>query len=345
MRLIILFLILFLFIPINASTVRNDGAYKLLINLDGSLQNPSFSPDGKLIIFTNFRNGYNNGPADLYTYNLETETLHLLVKDGSDNVNLPGHIWINNTIVFSSSRDPHDEIFRIDENGSPGDEIQITKRDNLVAYEPSFSKNGNYIAFESHELDKDNDGVIMKYRTDGIGEYVALTNKDINAKQPNFSPTYNIISYQKKTDGQWDIWIVNDDGTNNHQLTYGSGSKTDASYSPDGQWIIYSKEIQDTDAANIFRISINGTVTEQLTTYSGYDGAASLYKSQIVFESCAEDPDNSDGTSLWIRDIRKKLVSSYNIDEDRMSFYFPFREIIALMIVSKIIKRIILRVK
>ncbi len=35
---------------------RNDNAVKLEINLSGSLQNPAFSPDGKTIVFTRFRN-------------------------------------------------------------------------------------------------------------------------------------------------------------------------------------------------------------------------------------------------------------------------------------------------
>ena len=75
---------------------RTDNAVKLEIDLPGSIQNPAFSPDGKTIVFTHFRKGYNKIPSDLYTYNLETKKLNQLVTDGNSNVNLPGESWNNN---------------------------------------------------------------------------------------------------------------------------------------------------------------------------------------------------------------------------------------------------------
>jgi Tol biopolymer transport system component len=94
---------------------RNDNAFRVGINLNGSLQNPAWSPDGEHLLFTRFRKGYNEEPADLYIVDLNTSTVTQLVADGSGNVNLPGSVWnsTGNTIVFSSSRDPHDEIFGI----------------------------------------------------------------------------------------------------------------------------------------------------------------------------------------------------------------------------------------
>jgi tricorn protease-like protein len=127
-----------------ASYLRYDNAYKINIPIDGSKQNPAFSPDGKSIVFTRFRGGYNKEPADIMIINLETNEIDTLVMDGSANVNLPGACWnsLNNNIVFSSSREPHDEIYVIEDTGQPGDEIQVTERSDYMAYELHFPRRG-----------------------------------------------------------------------------------------------------------------------------------------------------------------------------------------------------------
>ncbi len=74
---------------------RTDNAYQVIINLSGSLQNPAWSPDGELLVFTQFVNGYNEEPANICTVNLETGEVRTLFSDGS---------WIAGLLYFSSTR-------------------------------------------------------------------------------------------------------------------------------------------------------------------------------------------------------------------------------------------------
>jgi TolB protein len=287
---------------------RHDDAGKLNISISGSLQNPAFSPNGDAIVFTRFRNGYNQEPADIMIFNLETGIVKTLIMDGSANINLPGSCWNsqNKSIVFSSSRDPHDEIYLIDDNGTPGGEIQITERSDYMAYEPTFSPDGEWIVFESHPLDVEDQGVIMKYKLDESLTYQELTNAADDCRQPNWSPSGGDILFQKYENGQWDIWIMKPDGSNKTKITSGDGDKTDACFTNDGEYIIYSCD-SDLEFANIYKISIEGGSPERLTNYDGYDGAPSISSdgSKLVFESYGGDPDDSDGTSIWIVEIKK----------------------------------------
>jgi len=307
-------LVLFFFLPSCDSPTDTDieqepevEASQLPLNVTGSLQNPAWSPDGEELLFTQFKNGYNMEPADLLIFNLEMDSLRLLISDGSGNINLPGTAWnsITKQIVFASTRDPHDEIFIIDEDGVPGMEWRVTDRENFVAYEPSFSPDGQWVVFESHELDVEGNGVIMKYKVDGSEDYIALTSTADDCRQPNWSAHGDQIVCQRVENGQWDLWVMNADGSNLHQITTGTGDKTDASFSSDGEWIVYSSDEGELEFANLFIIPVSGGASIRVTDYSGYAGAPSWSPdgSQIAFEASPGDPDDSAGTTLWLVDV------------------------------------------
>jgi len=288
-----------------ADDSRKDNAFQLNIELSGSLQNPAFSPNGNFILFTNFRNGYNQEPADLYTYNLQTKVLTTLVSNNYGNINLPGSVWNNSikSIIFSSSIGLHDEIYIIKENGLNGSEIQITNRENTVAYEPSFNPDGQWIVFESHPLDVEESGIITKYKIDGSSSYIQLTSSNSDCRQPNWSPAGDKILYQKFENNQWDIWIMDTDGTNQFKVTSGLGDKTDASFTHDGRYIVFSADFEF-EYANIYQISIAGGTPRRLSYYAGYDGAPSVSPddTKLVFESSDGDPDDSEGSTIWMID-------------------------------------------
>ena len=145
---------------------RDDGAVLIDIDEKGSHQNPAWSPDGQYIVFTKFKK-YNKEPAEIVRITLSGNTTTTLVSNGTGNVNLPGSCWNDSLgkIVFSSSREPHDEIYMITENGAAGSEEKITERTDKMAFEPSFSPDAAWIVFESHKTDEEGNGIITKYKT------------------------------------------------------------------------------------------------------------------------------------------------------------------------------------
>jgi TolB protein len=283
--------------------VRSDGAERLNISVNGSLQNPAWSPSGTELLFTSFHEGYNSEPADLIVFNTASGEGRILVSDKNGNINLPGSAWnrISDHIVYSSTRDPHDEIYTIYAYGRRNNGWNITDRENLAAYEPSLSPDGEWIVFESHPLEVEGDGVITKYKIDGDQPYQTLTPEGEDCRQPNWSPAGNLILYQKFSDGKWDIWTMTPDGRNHRRISSGPGDKTDASFSPDGKWIIYSSDEGELRYANLFIIGADGGSSTRLTQYEGYDGAPSWSPDGrwIVFESSPGKPSDSEGTSLW----------------------------------------------
>lgn len=291
-----------------AEAARDDGATRLDVREKGSLQNPVWSPDGGSILFTRFRNGYNAGPADLLVYDLATRKTRVVVADGSDNVCLPGSSWnsARRAIVFSSSREPHDEVYVIAEAGRLGSERRLTDREGEVAYEPTWSPDGAWIVFESHPLDVEGRGVICKVPFERPHEVMTLTGEGEDARQPNWAPAGDRVVYQRHDGKRWELWTMKPDGTEKNQITSGDGDKTDASFSPDGAQVVFSMDPEDD--ADLYVIPTKGGEPVRLTRSPSYDGAPSWSPDgkRIAFESCPEsDPDESTGTRLWVIDASR----------------------------------------
>ena len=276
---------------------RSDGASKIPIVLDGSFQNAAWSPSGARIVFTRFRGrGYNKGPADILIYDLQQAAVHNLMFDGRTNVTQPGSTWNARTdqIVFSSTRKEHDEIFAIRSDGRPSSLQQLTSDEEYAAYEPSMSPDGLSVVFESHIVGDRLNGIIRRVSVGSLKqEEITEPDEDGDCRQPNWSPAGDAIVYQKRKEkGPWDLWVYDLRSKEHRQLTAGKGDKTDATFSPDGHWVVYSADNSRLAEAKLFAINIQGGEPIQITYGEGYDGAPSWSPDgkSIVFESPALFP-------------------------------------------------------
>ncbi|NOZ05413.1 MAG: cellulase family glycosylhydrolase [Chloroflexi bacterium] len=272
-------------------------------------QNPAFSPDGSRIVFTRFEKGYNVGPAGLFLLDLNTKQITRLTPwEDQDNVNLPGSAWnaTRKRIVFASDRANADDLWRIAPDGS--DFGRITSHSGPPWYiEPSWSPDGQWIVFEADAgvPDDQQQGSIWKVRADGSG-LTTLTDgpgSGTDDRQPNWSPAGDRILFQRRTPGSddWNLYTMATDGSDIRPATTAPSSDTDASWSPDGRWIVYSSDYGGLPMPNIFVVPAAGGAPVRVTHHtSSEDGAPSWSPDGrwIAYESHLGQ-DETTPASLW----------------------------------------------
>ena len=272
----------------------------------GSFQNPCWSPDGARLAFTDFHARYNVGPATVSLVSSSGGTPVALTPGAGDEVNMPGGCWdaAHGLIAFTSDQSStgHDEVFTVPVAG--GTLVQITSRSSDQAFEPTFSPDGSWIVFESHPVGDDGHGTLWKVRANGTGA-VALTSlaQIPDARQPVWSPIGGKIVFQAPgTGGPFDVFTIATDGSGLVNVTHSPAEDTDASFSPDGTFIVYSSNEGGLPAANVFAIPVVGGTPTRITMSDGYDGAPAWSPdgSKVAFESYGGDPDGSPGTRLLV---------------------------------------------
>jgi TolB protein len=269
------------------------------------MQNPSFSPDSSRLLFTNFTAGYNAGASSIGVVPVGGGSPTLLLPANAQNVDLPGS-WnaaLDQIVVSSDAPGPLDQVYRLDPSGAAAP-LQVATPD-MRAWEPSLSPDGKWVVFEAHTPDGgDTDpGRIWKVAIDGT-QLTQLTPDSVDAKEPNWSPRGDRILYQAASNGGGvDIYTIDPTGKSLQNVTNGGATEsTDASWSPDGSFIVYSSDRSGDSLSSLYVIPVRGGTPVRVTFATGYDGAPSWSPDGkcIAFETSAQDPDGSPGTTIAI---------------------------------------------
>jgi TolB protein len=215
-----------------AYPVFNGTTYDLYFgNADGSgtyfvldsASQPQFSPDGGRIAYHSWLS-YKRG---LVTMNVGGGNEHIVAGNLEDQ--LPTWSPDGGTIMFLSRRSGQraSELYRVSSVG--GDDPQFVGHGEF----PTWGLNDR-LAFKGWE----DTGVGIRLSPPNLTDIKALT-ADASDTAPAISPNGKQIAFMSQRDGNWNIYVVNSDGTGLKQLTDDPAEDGLPTWSPDGQVIAF----------------------------------------------------------------------------------------------------------
>jgi len=213
---------------------------QLTFNDDADVH-PTWSDQGNAIAFASYRDGNSEIYWMIYGgifHGLEVRLTSNMTTDENPAFNHDG-----TKIAFSTHRDFNGEIYVMDTSDTNGDgngdnPTNLTK--NAAGdFHPAFNHDGTKIAFSSHR--GDGDGEIWVMDADGENP-VKLTDTLITAQDstPDWSPDGTKIAFSTNRDGNYNVYVMNADGTEQKRRTKKAADDYRPAFSPDGKKIAFT---------------------------------------------------------------------------------------------------------
>jgi len=256
----------------------SQGSYTAYFDVNDTKENIAFNdsrefviekqpslPEGK-IVFISDRDGNN----EVYIMNTDGSEQKRLTNTQAEE-EWPSFSPDGSKIAFMSNRDGNFEIYIMNADGSEQINLTNNPKDDSV---PSFSPDGSKIVFEST---RDGNGEIYIMNIDG-SEQINLTNTQEYELGPYISPDGTKIAYRSDhgasggnykfnpgEDVNWEIYIMNTDGSEQTRLTNNQVWDWEPHFSPDGSKIVYVSVHPDQND-EIYIMNADGSGQTRLTS-------------------------------------------------------------------------------
>lgn len=235
-----------------------------LTNSDSLDFSPSWSKvDNKLYFYSK-----REGNSEIYSIDIENKKLNRLTNNPANDI-LPVPSPKGNLILFISDRNSsRKNLYSMDKNGS---KIKSLTNNRFYEESPDWSPDGKKIIFtrqlrDSKDTSHAGNGEIHLMDSNG-SNLIRLTNKDGYDSGAKFSPDGKKIAFYGYNQNQWDLYIMNSDGSDLNNLTDDIIECYSPDWSSNGEWLVYTAGKDGN--YNIWKINIKTKERLQLTNTTG----------------------------------------------------------------------------
>ncbi len=222
------------------ATISRSGGEVLVITRDASTNwNPVWSPDGKYLYFASDRSGNMN----FWRVSVDEETGKVLSEPEAIvtpskfsrhlNFSRDGKRMIY--VQTNNQSNLQGVEFDVNREKLIGEPFWITRGDHQIV-RPELSADGKQFVMRVPRRTQDDIVVVSR---DGAN-WRDLTNDKFFDRYPRWSPDGKKIAFVSDRGGGYEIWMIDTDGTNIRQITFGSMAGTSFPlWSPDGKQLLF----------------------------------------------------------------------------------------------------------
>jgi TolB protein len=164
------------------------------------------------------------------------------------------------TLAVALTIDGLSQIYLVDAAG--GGQPKRLSRSSAIDTEPSFSSDGRTVYFTS-----DRGGSPQIYRMPVAGgDATRVTFSSSYNTSPRVSPDGRLLAFLTRRDGRYFVAVKDLNAGNETILTEG-GQEEAPSFSPNGQWIMYSTRARGRET--LMAASVDGRIKQRLTSSAG----------------------------------------------------------------------------
>ncbi len=244
----------------NARQITKDGSYAVTPAVI-----PALKGGGEKFLYVS----YKMGQPKIYLASLK-EGLGRKVIDVRGNQLLPAVSPTRTQIAYICDASGRSDLFvqpLNPETGELGKSEQLYSYPNASQASPTFSPDGNRIAFVS-----DKDGCariyVMSSRYQPKRQEPTLISRMQRENTcPSWSPDGKKLAYSAKTDGVRQIWIYDFETREEKQLTFGPGHKENPSWAPNSQHLVFNST--DHATCDLYVVNIYQPEAIQITKGPG----------------------------------------------------------------------------
>jgi len=191
---------------------------------------PSWTPDGKTIAFTSFRNG---DGAHVYKVDIQTRQVSPLVLMG-DFATGASYSPDGTRLLFSAAQNDNTDVYLAQADGSAARRITDSRGIDVSA---SWSPDGKRVAFVS-----DRAGTPQIYIMSASGSDLRrMTFQGNYNQEPAWSPRGDLIAFSGRDEHRvFDVYTVAVDGGKVTRLTQNQGTNEKPAWAPNGRTLLFS---------------------------------------------------------------------------------------------------------